>query len=43
MIQVWGYGKNKTLSKIVVMSFLGMWLSFDCGLNFIGRLKVMNT
>jgi hypothetical protein len=38
-----GVWKNKTLSKIVVMSFLSMWLSFDFGLNFIGRLKVMNT
>jgi hypothetical protein len=35
--------KKQTLSKIVVMSFLSMWLSFDLGLNFIGRLKVMNT
>jgi hypothetical protein len=35
--------KNKTLSKIVVISFLSMWLSFDFDLNFIGRLKVMNT
>ena len=38
-----GVWKNKTLSKIVVMSFLSMWLSFDFDLNFIGRLKVMNT
>jgi hypothetical protein len=37
-----GVWKNKILSKIVVMSFLSMWLSFDFGLNFIGRLKVMN-
>jgi hypothetical protein len=42
MIQVWGMEKQ-TLSKIVVMSFLSVWLSFDFGLNFIGRLKVMNT
>jgi hypothetical protein len=39
-LEVWKY---KTLSKIVVMSFLSMWLSFDFGLNFIGKLKVMNT
>jgi hypothetical protein len=38
-----GVWKNKTLSKIDVMSFLSMWLGFDFGFNFIGRLKVMNT
>jgi hypothetical protein len=39
-LRVW---KNITLSKIVVLSFLSIWLSFDFGLNFIGRLKVVNT
>ena len=39
-----GVWKNKTLSIfMVVMSFLSIWLSFDFGLNFIDRLKVMST
>ena len=38
-----GVWKNKTQSIIIVVSFLSIWLSFDFGLNFIGRLKVMNT
>ena len=39
----WGVWKNKTQSIIIVMSFLSIWLSFDFDLNFIDRLKVMNT
>jgi hypothetical protein len=40
-LAVW---KNKTLSIImVVMSFLSIWLSFDFGLNFIDKFKVLNT
>ena len=38
-----GVWKNKTLFKIVVVSILSMRLSCDFGLNFIGRLEVMNT
>ena len=43
LIQVWGYEKKKILPKIVVMLFSSMCLNFDFGLNYIGRLKVMNT
>jgi hypothetical protein len=38
-----GVWKNKTLSNIVVMSHLSMWLSFNFDLNFIGMCKIMST
>ena len=35
--------EKQILSKINVMSFLSMWSIFDFDLNYMGRLKVMNT